>query len=140
MARTFARQELFSAQRKLGKTRIEIDGGKIEFSAVRDDAGGVAGAGRRLWLTKYRATQIFEALYKGRVESLAEITTLPIEVRERLAAEGYVVGRPQIAQTATSVDGTERYLMRMGDGETVETVWMPEGDGGERRRWERGCC
>jgi 23S rRNA (adenine2503-C2)-methyltransferase len=85
-----------------------------------------------LGLTKYRATQIFEALYKGRVESLAEITTLPIEVRDRLAAEGYVVGRPKIAQTATSIDGTERYLMRMDDGETVETVWMPEGDGGER--------
>jgi 23S rRNA (adenine2503-C2)-methyltransferase len=85
-----------------------------------------------LGLTKYRATQIFEALYKGRVESLAEITTLPVEVRERLAAEGFVVGRPVIAQTATSVDGTERYLVRMGDGETVETVWMPEGDGGER--------
>ena len=27
---------------------------------------------------------------------------------------------------------TERYLMRMADGETVETVWMPDGDGGER--------
>jgi 23S rRNA (adenine2503-C2)-methyltransferase len=37
-----------------------------------------------------------------------------------------------MAQTALSVDGTERYLMRMGDGETVETVWMPDGDGGER--------
>ncbi len=30
------------------------------------------------------------------------------------------------------MDGTERYLMRMADGETVETVWMPDGDGGER--------
>jgi 23S rRNA (adenine2503-C2)-methyltransferase len=39
---------------------------------------------------------------------------------------------PEMVQTAVSVDGTERYLMRMGDGETVETVWMPDGDGGER--------
>jgi 23S rRNA (adenine2503-C2)-methyltransferase len=37
-----------------------------------------------------------------------------------------------MVQTAVSVDGTERYLMRMADGETVETVWMPDGDGGER--------
>jgi 23S rRNA (adenine2503-C2)-methyltransferase len=37
-----------------------------------------------------------------------------------------------MVQTAKSVDGTERYLMRMADGETVETVWMPNGDGGER--------
>jgi 23S rRNA (adenine2503-C2)-methyltransferase len=42
------------------------------------------------------------------------------------------VGLPEIVQTAKSVDGTERYLMRMADGETVETVWMPDGDGGER--------
>ena len=34
-----------------------------------------------------------------------------------------------MVQTAVSVDGTERYLMRMADGETVETVWMPDGDG-----------
>lgn len=85
-----------------------------------------------LGLAKYRGTQLFEAMYRGRVNSLGEITTLPAEVRQQLAAERFVVGRPEIVQTATSVDGTERYLMRMGDGETVETVWMPEGDGGER--------
>ena len=42
------------------------------------------------------------------------------------------MGLPEIVQTAMCVDGTERYLMRMADGETVETVWMPDGDGGER--------
>jgi 23S rRNA (adenine2503-C2)-methyltransferase len=82
--------------------------------------------------SKYRAVQLAEALYKQRLQSLEEITTLPVEVRERLAAEGYSVGLPEIAQAARSVDGTERYLMRMADGETVETVWMPDGDGGER--------
>jgi len=85
-----------------------------------------------LGLPKYRAAQMFEALYRQRSGSLEEITTLPLAVRERLAAEGYVVGLPEIVQTAKSVDGTERYLIRMADGETVETVWMPEGDGGER--------
>ena len=30
-----------------------------------------------------------------------------------------------------SIDGTIRYLIAMADGETVETVWMPEGDDGE---------
>ena len=82
--------------------------------------------------SKYRAAQLADALYKQRVSSLDEITTLPAELRERLAVEGYAVGLPQIAQTARSIDGTERYLMRMADGETVETVWMPDGDGGER--------
>ena len=80
----------------------------------------------------YRAQQVFDALYKQRVTALDEVTTLPVELRERMAAEGFVVGLPEIVQAAKSVDGTERYLMRMVDGETVETVWMPDGDGGER--------
>lgn len=80
----------------------------------------------------YRARQIWEALYKQRVPSLEEMTTLPVALREALRSAGWVVGLPEMAQTAISVDGTERYLMRMGDGETVETVWMPDGDGGER--------
>src|ERR1019366_1170935 len=85
-----------------------------------------------LGLKQYRAVQLGDALYKRRVERLGEITTLPVEVRARLAAEGYGVGLPELVQTAKSVDGTERYLVRLADGETVETVWMPGGDGGER--------
>jgi 23S rRNA (adenine2503-C2)-methyltransferase len=81
---------------------------------------------------RYRATQLWEALYKQRVKGLDEVTTFPQELRERMKVEGYVVGLPEIVQAAKSVDGTERYLMRMADGETVETVWMPDGDGGER--------
>ncbi len=78
----------------------------------------------------YRARQVFEALYKQRVSSVGQITTLSAELRERLLGEGWGVGLPEIVQTAVSVDGTERYLVRMADGETVETVWMPDGDGG----------
>ena len=78
----------------------------------------------------YRARQVFEALYKQRVAAVEEISTLSGELRERLVTEGYRVGLPELAQTAVSVDGTERYLVRMADGETVETVWMPDGDGG----------
>ena len=85
-----------------------------------------------LGLKKYRAVQLGDALYKRRVERLEEITTLPVALREELAAQGYGVGLPEIVQTAKSVDGTERYLVRLADGETVETVWMPGGDGGER--------
>jgi 23S rRNA (adenine2503-C2)-methyltransferase len=80
----------------------------------------------------YRALQLRDALYKQRVISLDEVTTFPAELRDRLTVDGYSVGLPEIVQAAKSVDGTERYLMRMADGETVETVWMPDGDGGER--------
>jgi len=80
----------------------------------------------------YRARQVFEALYKQRVHSVEDMTTLAQALRSRLMSERFHVALPEIVQTAVSVDGTERYLMRMADGETVETVWMPDGDGGER--------
>jgi 23S rRNA (adenine2503-C2)-methyltransferase len=88
----------------------------------------MAGLGQK----PYRARQIWDAVYKQRVVSLEEMTTLPTVLRKELTAAGWRVGLPVMAQTAVSVDGTERYLMKMGDGETVETVWMPDGDGGER--------
>jgi len=80
----------------------------------------------------YRATQLCEALYRQRVVSLDQITVFPTSLRQAMQAEGYTVGLPELVQTARSIDGTERYLVRMADGETVETVWMPGGDGGER--------
>lgn len=87
---------------------------------------------QRLNLPAYRATQLTEALYRQRTPSLDQIATLPLALRQSLQADGYTVGQPEIVQAAKSVDGTERYLIRLADGETVETVWMPNGDGGER--------
>ncbi len=80
----------------------------------------------------YRARQIFDALYRQRTASLDQIAVLPADLRRSLTSNGYVIGLPEIVQAARSIDGTERYLIRMSDGETVETVWMPDGDGGER--------
>jgi 23S rRNA (adenine2503-C2)-methyltransferase len=86
----------------------------------------------RLGQKPYRASQLHQALYRQRITSLDQATTLSQALRDSLAAKGYIVGLPEIVQTARSIDGTERYLIRMADGETVETVWMPDGDGGER--------
>jgi 23S rRNA (adenine2503-C2)-methyltransferase len=79
----------------------------------------------------YRAKQIVEAIYHQRVESLEQISTLPQEFRERLAQSGMSVGAARIEKKFVSVDGTVRYLIAFADGQSVETVWMPEGDGGE---------
>jgi 23S rRNA (adenine2503-C2)-methyltransferase len=86
----------------------------------------------RLRQPMYRATQLHDALHRQRITALDQITTLPLAVRQTLQDEGYTIGLPEIVQSARSIDGTERYLMRLADGETVETVWMPGGDGGER--------
>jgi 23S rRNA (adenine2503-C2)-methyltransferase len=79
----------------------------------------------------YRAKQLAEALYRGWIGDLSELTTWPKALRERLIAKGYVLGLPEIVQTFRSADGTERYLISGDDDKTVETVWMPEGDDGE---------
>ena len=84
-------------------------------------------AGEPVW----RGRQLAEALYRQWIGELDGITTLPKLLRQRLIAEGWEVGRPRIAQVFQSVDGTERYLVQCQDSETVETVWMTEGDGGE---------
>src|SRR5687767_14188440 len=75
----------------------------------------------------YRAKQLYEALYKNKAYDLVQITALPIRMRADLAA-GHPMGLPEVAQVYQSSDGTKRYLLRLEDGRTVETVLMPEGE------------
>jgi len=79
----------------------------------------------------YRARQLFDALYGQRVESAEQISTLPLEFRRSLGESEFSLGGPRIEKKFVSSDGTVRYLMAFADGQSVETVWMPEGDGGE---------
>lgn len=79
----------------------------------------------------YRGQQLFDAVYRQKIDRLDQVSTLPLEYRARLAEQGWEVGLPRIARKFISSDGTVRYLVELADGETVETVWMPEGDGGE---------
>ena len=74
---------------------------------------------------EFRARQVYEALYHSQVIDLINITTLPGALRDRLAAE-HTVGQPTAEHRFESSDGTRRYLLRLDDGRTVETVWMPE--------------
>jgi 23S rRNA (adenine2503-C2)-methyltransferase len=94
---------------------------------------------------EYRARQLFEGIYPQRLASLDAISTLPEQFRSTLKSQGVEIGQPGIEKRFQSTDGTVRYLMAMADGETVETVWMPEGDDGESgdgseagdREWHR---
>jgi len=79
----------------------------------------------------YRAQQLAEGVYRQRVASIDQISTLPLQFRLKLSETGVSVGLPQIEKKFVSVDGTVRYLMNFADQQSVETVWMPEGDGGE---------
>jgi len=75
----------------------------------------------------FRARQIYQAIYREGVSELAHITTLPASLREELS-RAHEIGVPTVAQRYDSVDGTKRYLLELGDGLTVETVLMPEGE------------
>jgi len=79
----------------------------------------------------YRGQQLFEAIYGQRIHSAEQISTLPQNFRIDLQQRGFSVGLAKIEKKFVSVDGTVRYLMEFADGQSVETVWMPEGDGGE---------
>jgi 23S rRNA (adenine2503-C2)-methyltransferase len=75
----------------------------------------------------YRAAQIYRAIYREKIADLVQISTLPAQVRTELA-EHSELGLPQLDRRYESADGTRRYLLRLSDGKTVETVMMPEGD------------
>jgi 23S rRNA (adenine2503-C2)-methyltransferase len=79
----------------------------------------------------YRARQLFDGLYRQRWPDVERFTILSQAFRQRLSASGFVIGLPRIEKKFVSTDGTVRYLLTFSDGQSVETVWMPEGDGGE---------
>lgn len=105
----------------------------------------------------FRVRQLLEGIYRQRVDALEKISTLPRQLWASLAAKGFSIGLPTIDKRFTSRDGTVRYLFAFDDGQSVESVWMPEGDDGEsgdgseagdlltadlapakpRRRWDR---
>jgi 23S rRNA (adenine2503-C2)-methyltransferase len=92
-----------------------------ELTAIADELGEAA----------YRARQIFDGLYRQRWQNLEQFTPLSLDFRRKLNAKGYAVGMPRVEKKFVSTDGTVRYLLAFADGQSVETVWMPEGDGGE---------
>jgi 23S rRNA (adenine2503-C2)-methyltransferase len=79
----------------------------------------------------YRVQQIMNGVYRERMQSLDQVSTLPRQFREDLSQRGFAIGSPNVQERFVSRDGTVRYLVGFADGESVETVWMPEGDGGE---------
>ena len=86
---------------------------------------------KRLGHPAFRGRQVADAIFRQRRESLIGVSNLPSALKSQIAEQGLSVGFPRIEQKFTSVDGTVRYLVAFADGQSVETVWMPEGDLGE---------
>ncbi|MBB5354933.1 23S rRNA (adenine2503-C2)-methyltransferase [Anoxybacillus mongoliensis] len=71
----------------------------------------------------FRATQIFEWLYKKRVTSFEDMTNIPKALRERLD-EHFVITTLKTLVQQTSKDGTMKFLFELHDGYSIETVLM----------------
>ena len=71
----------------------------------------------------FRAKQVFQWLHRG-VTSFDEMSNLPLALRQTLA-ERCVITVPAVERKQVSaIDGTIKYLWRLGDGNCIETVLM----------------
>lgn len=86
-------------------------------------------------LPSYRAGQLMHWIYDKRARELDEITVLSKDLRARLSRVAYI-GNLELLEEKSSSDGTIKYLFKLEDGETVESVLIPdEPDGaGDRGR------
>jgi 23S rRNA (adenine2503-C2)-methyltransferase len=76
-------------------------------------------------LKGYRLAQIYRAATKELVDDVGAITTLPLELRGELAAEGFALDDVAPVVVQHSRDGqTTKGLFRLNDGNEVEAVLM----------------
>jgi 23S rRNA (adenine2503-C2)-methyltransferase len=73
----------------------------------------------------YRSRQLYQWLYKKRVRGFEEMTNLGKPLRDALAAS-HELRWPETAERRLSYDGTVKYLFRLEDDATIESVYIPE--------------
>ncbi len=72
----------------------------------------------------YRVTQIAKWLYQKGATSFEQMSDLSLELRQKLK-EAFTISWPKILQKQVSKDGTVKYLFRLADEQTVESVLIP---------------
>ena len=72
----------------------------------------------------YRAGQLYRWLHVQLAEDPEEMTNLPAKLKQFLS-ENYTITRLQVADRQISrLDGTQKFLFQLPDGETIESVFM----------------
>ncbi|MGB3236925.1 MAG: 23S rRNA (adenine(2503)-C(2))-methyltransferase RlmN [Geitlerinemataceae cyanobacterium] len=71
----------------------------------------------------YRGKQLYQWLYQQGARSLCDITVFPKQWREKRA--NVEIGRSTIHHRSVAPDKTIKYLLRLADGQLVETVGIP---------------
>ena len=85
-----------------------------------------------LKLPKFRTNQIWQWIWAKNAIDFEEMTDVSKDTRKILAEKAYLF-RPEIVKERKSKDGTIKFLLRLEDGECIETVLIPsiakEGNG-----------
>ena len=76
-----------------------------------------------------RVNQIWGWVYNKGINSIDEMTTLSLDLREELK-KYHNLERPQISNEQISKDGTKKWLLKFNDGSEVETVFIPDDERG----------
>ncbi len=76
---------------------------------------------------RFSADQIFQWIYKNKINDLALWSNVSKKIKEDFF-ENLDLSLPQIIWDGLSVDGTRKFLIKMGDKETVEAVLIPAKD------------
>ncbi|GAB4325092.1 MAG: 23S rRNA (adenine(2503)-C(2))-methyltransferase RlmN [Bacteroidales bacterium] len=100
------------------------EGKRVLYGATPAELEEIAGnAG---W-PRYTARQIAGWMYRHHAVSFAEMTDLPIKVREALD-ENYTLEALPPSKVSVSSDGTKKYLFPVRAGRSVEAAYIPDGD------------
>ena len=75
----------------------------------------------------YRAHQVYEWVFQKDVNSIGEMTNLSLRLRNQLS-ELACIPRLSIADKRTSSDGTSKYLFILEDGNSIESILIPDED------------
>jgi 23S rRNA (adenine2503-C2)-methyltransferase len=91
------------------------------------DLDGLAVFCERLGEKKFRATQLYRWVHQRGVSDFAQMSDLAKSFREKLQLHAHVTALTPISEH-TSADGTIKWLFDVGQGNAVETVYIPEDD------------
>ncbi len=76
----------------------------------------------------FRAKQIFQWIHQKNVICFSDMKNISKNLQERLDKVSYIEKVVPITKRE-SKDGTIKYLFRLNDGETIESVYLPYADG-----------
>lgn len=104
-----------SAQQKTNLLDLDLDGLKAWFAERGEKP--------------FRAQQVMQWMHHSGIDDFSAMTNLSKALRARLEEEAEVAA-PEVVLDQASDDGTHKWLLRLSDGQCIETVFIPEKDRG----------